>query len=187
MHINLNELELISNKSIIEQKQAAITNMVNRFHQLAATLTQELQKQNLWSENLFGGRHAKVTKGENFHGFPFVVLDTPQLGGGEIKVALRTLFWWGHHFSCQFIIIKENVSIDNNYLHKLIEFNTQIYTGEDLWEQNLLSSFFKPIKGSASAKNFLKLGMIIPLSDFEKLEEKAVAFYSCCLKMYQAK
>ena len=187
MHVPSNEFELISNKSLIEQKQAAIANMVNRFHQLAATLTQELQKENLWSENLFGGRFSKVTKGENFHGFPFVVLDTPQLGGGEIKVALRTLFWWGHHFSCQFIAIKENISIDNNYLYELAGFNTKIYTGEDIWEQNLLSPFFKPIEAHTAAKNFLKLGMIIPLSDFEKVEEKAVAFYSCCLRMYQAK
>ncbi|MBX7204949.1 MAG: hypothetical protein K1X81_05960 [Bacteroidia bacterium] len=187
MHITSNEFELISNKTLIEQKQAAITNMVNRFHQLAATLRVELQKENLWNENLFGGRHHKVTKGENFHGFPFVVLDTPQLGGGEIKVALRTLFWWGHHFSCQFIITKENFPIDNNYLQKLTALTTQIYTGEDMWEQNLLSPYFKPVEANKCTQNFLKLGMIIPLSDYEKLEEKAVAFYSCCLGMYQAK
>ena len=165
----------------------AITSLVHRFNQLDAALRVELHKENLWSETLFGCRHAKVTKGENFHGFPFVVLDTPHLGGGEIKVALRTLFWWGHHFSCQFIAIKENISIDNNYFHKLTALTTQIYTGEDLWEQNLLSPFFKPVEANKSAQNFLKLGMIIPLSDFEKLEEKAVAFYSCCLGMYQAK
>jgi hypothetical protein len=187
MHINFNEFELISNKSIIEQKQAAIANMTNRFHQLAVILKEEFQKENLWSEPLFGGKHPKVTKGENFHGFPFVVLDTPQLGGGEIKVALRTLFWWGHHFSFQFIAINKNISIDNNYLAKLGKFNTQIYTGKDIWEQNLLSPFFKPVEAHTSLQNFLKLGAILPLSEYKKVEEKAVAFYSCCLRMYQAK
>jgi len=41
----------------------------------------------------------KISKGENYLGLPYVVLDYPRLFGREDVLAIRTMFWWGHYFS----------------------------------------------------------------------------------------
>ena len=42
---------------------------------------------------------AKLTRGENYLGLPWVVLDHPRLFTKEEVMAIRTLFWWGRSFS----------------------------------------------------------------------------------------
>src|SRR5258706_1001549 len=41
----------------------------------------------------------KISKGENYKGLPWMVLDYPRAFGREDVLAIRTLFWWGHYFS----------------------------------------------------------------------------------------
>ncbi len=41
----------------------------------------------------------KISKGENYRGLPYKVLDFPRLFGQEDIFAIRLLFWWGHYFS----------------------------------------------------------------------------------------
>ena len=40
----------------------------------------------------------KISRGENYQGLPYVVLDQPRLFGKEDIFAIRTMFWWGHYF-----------------------------------------------------------------------------------------
>lgn len=42
---------------------------------------------------------AKITRGENYQGLPWVVLDHPRLFSKEDVMAIRTLCWWGRSFS----------------------------------------------------------------------------------------
>lgn len=44
-------------------------------------------------------RMPKISKGENYLGLPYVMLDYPRLFGKEDVLAIRTMFWWGHYFS----------------------------------------------------------------------------------------
>ena len=41
----------------------------------------------------------KVSRGENYRGLPWVMLDYPRVFGREDVLAIRTMFWWGHGFS----------------------------------------------------------------------------------------
>lgn len=40
----------------------------------------------------------KISRGENYQGLPYVVLDQPRLFGKRDILAIRTMFWWGHYF-----------------------------------------------------------------------------------------
>lgn len=42
---------------------------------------------------------AKISRGENYRGLPYLVLDQPRYFGKEDVFAIRILFWWGHFFS----------------------------------------------------------------------------------------
>ncbi|MEO5942049.1 MAG: hypothetical protein ABIP30_09905 [Ferruginibacter sp.] len=41
----------------------------------------------------------KINKGENYHNFPYVIMDYPAVFSKENIFALRTMFWWGNFFS----------------------------------------------------------------------------------------
>src|SRR5688572_10241258 len=41
----------------------------------------------------------KISKGENYKGLPWLVLDYPRLFEKDSFCAIRTLFWWGNFFS----------------------------------------------------------------------------------------
>src|ERR1700744_546088 len=44
-------------------------------------------------------KEPKISKGENYKGLPWVMLDYPRVFGREEVFAIRTMFWWGHGFS----------------------------------------------------------------------------------------
>ena len=46
-----------------------------------------------------GGPDLKISKGENYKGLPYVMLDYPRIFGREDVLAIRTMFWWGHAFT----------------------------------------------------------------------------------------
>jgi hypothetical protein len=41
----------------------------------------------------------KISKGENYLGLPYLILDHPRLFEHENIFAIRTMFWWGNYFS----------------------------------------------------------------------------------------
>lgn len=41
----------------------------------------------------------KVSRGENYRGLPWVMLDFPRVFGRADVFAIRTMFWWGHGFN----------------------------------------------------------------------------------------
>ncbi len=47
---------------------------------------------------------AKISKGENYNGLPYLVLDQPRLFIKEDMYAIRTMFWWGNFFSTTLLL-----------------------------------------------------------------------------------
>ncbi|MBC7872567.1 MAG: hypothetical protein H7Y01_01150 [Ferruginibacter sp.] len=41
----------------------------------------------------------KISKGENYNGLPYLLLDYPRIFTQQNIFAIRTMFWWGHFFS----------------------------------------------------------------------------------------
>ena len=42
----------------------------------------------------------KISRGENYNGLPYLILDYPRLFTPADTFAIRTFFWWGRFFSC---------------------------------------------------------------------------------------
>ena len=41
----------------------------------------------------------KISRGENYQGLPYIILDYPRMSAGKDLFFIRTMFWWGHYFS----------------------------------------------------------------------------------------
>ena len=120
----------------------------------------------------------KISKGENYLGLPWLMLDYPRYFERENIFAIRTLFWWGKFFSSTLHLsgkfkrlYLENI-ISNYDTLKTNEFYFCI--SEDQWKHHLEADNYKPVREisvdelkTRSAKNsFIKLVKKIPLSEW---------------------
>ena len=58
----------------------------------------------------------KISRGEQYQGFPYVILDYPRIFSSADVFAIRCFFWWGHFFS---ITLHLKGKYATQYLHKM--------------------------------------------------------------------
>jgi hypothetical protein len=129
---------------------------------------------------------AKISKGENYQGLPYLILDQPRYFDKENIFAIRHLFWWGNFFSCTL-----HLSGEYKYMYekKIVEaFDTLkekeffICINSDPWqhhfeegnytETNKLSG--NQFKQAINNNTFIKLSKKISLQEWNHAEQKLV-------------
>jgi hypothetical protein len=99
IQLSSEELSLVQNAGWLLTKNTIIEKVYALFgdvaHQLRNTL--EAGEGILPAEVLVPS--PKISKGENYKGLPWVMLDYPRFFNREDVFAVRTMFWWGHFFS----------------------------------------------------------------------------------------
>ena len=97
IHLSAKEIQLAGNTRIILTK--------NRIMEKTRVLLGYLQSE--YRESLVQSElppdlvksSPKISRGENYKGLPWLVLDYPRRFGAENIFAIRTMFWWGNFFS----------------------------------------------------------------------------------------
>lgn len=132
----------------------------------------------------------KISKGENYKGLPYVVLDYPRSFHKEDVFAIRTLFWWGNFFSVTLHIAG---TYKKMYAEKIIRSFESLQTAgffvcinENQWEHDFeADNYQSPEKFTASAfedlinkKPFTKLAKQIPLQQWNDAEKKLLEIFS---------
>lgn len=136
----------------------------------------------------------KISRGENYKGLPWLVLDYPRHFEHHNIFAIRTMFWWGNFFSITLHVsgrYKERVKtkmMEN--LATLANNEVFIYNGEKEWEHDFDPGCYKKLTGvqkeeleSIITKNtFLKMGVRIPITSLVNLENKLCRDYELITK-----
>lgn len=91
IRLSPSETALISNAEVILTKNSIIQKTVALLAQLQQNLVRE--------EAVTFPSSPKISKGENYLGLPYVVLDYPRISKGDDLLFIRSMFWWGHSFS----------------------------------------------------------------------------------------
>jgi hypothetical protein len=93
------EIELLCNKDIILTKNKAL----QKVKQLLGNLQDECQtyilKRPILAQHEIFSFHPKISKGENYLGLPYLILDYPRSFQQQNIFAIRTMFWWGNFYS----------------------------------------------------------------------------------------
>jgi hypothetical protein len=101
VQLSAEEMRLVTDPAWILTKNSVIGKVVGMFAELAEIL--RLPPRTLLGADRrapgSGGTEPKISKGENYKGLPWVMLDYPRVFGKEDVCAIRTFFWWGHAFS----------------------------------------------------------------------------------------
>jgi hypothetical protein len=138
---------------------------------------------------------AKISRGENYNGLPYLVLDHPRLFDRNDMFAIRTLFWWGNFFSVTLLLsghykarIEQRIINSFDTLKKADYF---ICINEDPWQHHFEAGNFVKA-GSLSAGDwtalvkshpFIKLSRQIPLTQWENMHENTMEIFRQYLEL----
>ncbi|MCW3074385.1 MAG: hypothetical protein JWP69_1454 [Flaviaesturariibacter sp.] len=93
------EMELMCNAGIILTKNRILHNIKSLFE----GLEQQLLSKAYFIEDTYLATilepSAKISRGENYLGLPYIVLDYPRQFDSLNIFTVRSMFWWGHEFS----------------------------------------------------------------------------------------
>jgi hypothetical protein len=170
------EYRLVQNADWLLTKNRIIAKVYDLFGMLAAHIQNSFAGGNADAE-IFR-MHAKISKGENYKGLPYVMLDYPRCFGKQDVFALRNFFWWGNYFSTTLHLkgiyqqdVSQKIAI---HLQELKKFGFFISTAEDEWRHDFESDNYtslshysnESILDKVANDPFCKIAARVPLKQF---------------------
>ena len=170
----------MQNASVILTKNSVLQKMGGLLQQVADR-QQMAVAAGLTKDTMLFLNGPKISKGENYLGLPYLILDYPRYGARTDLFFIRSMFWWGNFFSSTLHVAgsfrpeaatRAAASKDTLEQH-YIGVNT------DQWVHHFEGSNFRPIEGMDGAEyaracrngDHLKLGIRWPLQQWEAAPE----------------
>jgi hypothetical protein len=160
------------------RKKAKITEKIRgQLEATHETLKIELSQSTLLSPPEFDPACMQFVKGEHLEEFPYQYLDCPKHFHGKEKCTFRTLFWWGHHVACAWILEGSLVKQYKKHLidrfHSIAGRGVELSIAPTLWEWKCGEGYTLPITHDRKAqvaavvaeRSFLKIVRFIALDD----------------------
>lgn len=131
----------------------------------------------------------KISKGENYKGLPYVVLDYPKNFSAPGILAIRTMFWWGNFFSVTLQLSgndkKESAEKLMASYGVLKEKGYYCCVNDDPWEHHFEKDNYMPLVEMSKndftelirEKPFIKLANKISLSCWDEAEEMLLMYF----------
>ena len=132
----------------------------------------------------------KISKGENYKGLPYLILDYPRFFNRENVFAIRSFFWWGNFFSTTLQLSgKFKVKYENKLItsfEHLQSLHFHICINEDEWQHHFETTNYLPLQYITAFRfeetirksPFIKLSKKIPLEEWNEAENKLIEIFS---------
>jgi hypothetical protein len=175
IRLSPSELELVSNAAIILTKNRIIQKAVGVLEILQDEISQDADN---FPSAIFS-ISPKISKGENYLGLPYAILDFPRIAEKENLCFIRSMFWWGNFFSTTLLVtgsfrkrIQEN-SVE--VYESLRPSNYYISISDDPWVHHFEKDNYQPIsdfnhqkfKKMMDESPFIKIATKFPLEHWE--------------------
>ncbi|GAA4313608.1 hypothetical protein [Compostibacter hankyongensis] len=173
------ETRLVSDAELLLRKNGIIEKVYGLMGELHRSLEALPQIRSFPFPEGCLARGAKISKGENYRGLPYVILDYPRLFSRESIFAFRTLFWWGHDFICTLHLAG---AAYHDYRESLVRqypllrsHHFLAATGDDPWVHHPDEEAFVPMEEISAdgwgreleQRSFLKLARRTPLQEWD--------------------
>jgi hypothetical protein len=192
VQLSAEELQLVQNGDWVLTKNTIIQKVYDLFGKLSEEIKLVLPTVYLPAAVLLAP--PKISRGENYKGLPYVMLDYPRFFSRDDVFAIRCFFWWGNYFSVtlhlkgmykeMFMpVIQKNIS-------GLAENNFCICIAADEWEHELDQAHYLPLPGLdnkqfdsiGTQQSFLKLSAKINLHQWNESEMLLLKLCGCLLE-----
>ncbi len=146
--------------------------------------------------SLPGGLPPKISRGEQYQGLPYAVLDYPRLFGRDDIFACRSFFWWGRFFSITLHLsgapLHRYRAVLGRLQHRLGDWHVCVH--ESPWEHHFEADNYRAVRSLAAGEweglmqgPFVKLARKYELQDWENIISRAVPAYAALLNMLEEK
>ena len=188
------EMELVSSPDIILTKNAILQKIKSFFEEVQVKQQNILKKYSSQLPEEVLKISPKISRGENYKGLPWLVLDNPRHFQHNNIFAIRTMFWWGNFFSITLHVSGNN---KNDLLKNLTENvsllaknDFSIYNGTKEWEHDIDPCSYKKLSAINedelqkifSANSFLKLAVKFTVESLETVEDNLLRNYELLVK-----
>ena len=140
IHLSKLEMELVQNREWILTKQLIINKVYQLFGELLAAYKETSRQQTHSIVDFYKHLGGKISRGENYLGLPYVILDYPASFIKENIFAIRTFFWWGNFFSISLHLSGEKILTGRNFTRSFLFLQKNkffICVNEDEWQHQL--------------------------------------------------
>lgn len=168
--LSKDELELVTNAQILLTKNGIIQKVYELFGLLAEDY--RLTANNVFPEPV-SAISPKISRGENYLGLPYVMLDYPRYFKKDEVLAIRTLFWWGNFYSITLQLSGSFVKEYHPVLLKAIEEGLlegwYINTTNEMWDHHFEETNYTLINSSTNIndRSSIKVAKKIPLHQWD--------------------
>ena len=182
IRLSQKEMELINNPDWILTKNGILQKTKQLLENLQVLQQQYLQSHAVYLPEEVSKSLPKISRGENYKGLPYLILDYPRYFNKENICAIRIMFWWGNFFS-------STLHLSGRYkLHfspkiiasypSLKEKDFFFCIQENEWEHDFETAIQK--------KSFIKLAKKIPIQEWDDAQEKLLDYFKQIIEMMTA-
>lgn len=175
----LSDTDFLFTKRNIQKKIIAL------FNETQKSLRNEIKTGDYSIASKIMKQNPKISRGENYKGLPYVVLDYPRLFDTNDTFSFRVIFWWGNFFSF-------SLHLEGNSLRKgIIELEKKwdylktrginVCTASTPWQYHFKASNyiqsnelgFSDVRELTRKYTFLKIGRKVALEEWPDIVEQA--------------
>lgn len=170
IHLSAQEMELVTNKEWLFLKRSILGKMEAFLGQLHGKFSEMMEEEKFMFDNELKNQGGKISKGENYKGLPYMILDFPAKFSRNNIFAVRTMFWWGNFFSIS-LHLSGKYLLENSNSKECFSFlkdkQFYIHSGVDEWDHDLNEPGYMPVNDLAY-EQFIKISK----KDYFKISRK---------------
>jgi hypothetical protein len=189
------EMDLVTNADIILTKNAIIKKAISLLETVQDNEQLYLKKLKKSLPKEVVERSPKISKGENYKGLPYLVLDYPRVFKKESVFAIRTLFWWGNFFSITLHLsgnyksqFEKNIAAS---FEELKDAGFSFCINNEEWEHHFEEDNYLPLsqigqndyQKNIKESRFIKLAKKIPLQDWDNTPDLLIAGFKRIIEL----
>jgi len=189
-NVSLSEEEqmLVRDTNFLLKKRDIINKVYDLFADLAKEIDNNERLNSLLAEYEVEKSVPKISKGENYLGLPYVVLDHPKVFNEIHIFSIRTFFWWGNFFSISIHLAGGfKVLFERKLKQKKIMLPEDIFIciHEAPWQYHFESDNYISAQGKSSEeltefmvqKEFIKMAFKLDISHWNEAGDWCVRKY----------
>jgi hypothetical protein len=176
------ERQVLGNKEFFYAKSAVTSKLMEALGELKASIVGSEALSSLPFPAGTDVVTGKISKGENYLGLPYLILDFPRLFSPGELVAFRTMIWWGNFFSFTFlrsVRTEDEIKKVMTGLRSLRNRVVWICISDSPWHHHFAADNYRKldqlrsedIEDAIRTAGFLKVAKKYPLSRLGRMSE----------------
>lgn len=195
MDLSNEELAILKDDTFLKLKNALSEKVIKYLSEIERALHQQITQSDFpFPEGTFL-KAGKISKGEQYLGLPYFILDYPRLFTKDNVFAFRSMLWWGHHYCCTLHIQGAELTNRKDEIANKIIQSKDLYfcINQHPWEYHYQKDNYliindinlQDIHSQIDNYGFIKLSNFIPVDLWSEYKSFTLASFARFLKCVQ--